>query len=46
MFSTLGGVASGSVELRSDGSLREWTLYNQNPAGGAKFSKQACHALF
>ena len=36
----LGGIASGSVELRSDGSMREWTLYNQNPAGGVKFSKQ------
>ena len=36
----LGGIATGSLELRADGSFREWTIYNQNPAGGVKFSKQ------
>eukprot|EP01047_Picozoa_sp_COSAG01_P110579 COSAG01_NODE_39399_length_477_cov_0.658730_1_plen_77_part_10 len=32
----MGGLAAGSVELRADGSLREWTITNQSPAGGTK----------
>ena len=33
----LGGVSTGSTELRSDGSFREWTIFNQGPAGGGKY---------
>lgn len=33
----LGGVSTGSVELRADGSLRDWTLLNQGPAGSGKY---------
>ncbi|KAK6191696.1 hypothetical protein SNE40_003314 [Patella caerulea] len=32
----LGGVSTGSVELRADGSFHEWTLMNLSPVGGAK----------
>lgn len=27
----LGGVGAGSIELRADGSLHEWTIMNQSP---------------
>eukprot|EP00045_Choanoeca_perplexa_P015074 m.182287 g.182287 ORF g.182287 m.182287 type:complete len:987 (+) comp16883_c0_seq1:64-3024(+) len=32
-----GGLAAGSIELRGDGRLHEWTILNQSPAGAAKF---------
>jgi non-lysosomal glucosylceramidase len=32
----LGGLGSGTVELRADGSLREWLIFNNSPAGGEK----------
>jgi len=32
----LGGLGSGTVELRADGSLRSWTIENASPAGSAK----------
>jgi non-lysosomal glucosylceramidase len=32
----LGGIAAGSIELRADGTLHEWTIENQSPAGGTK----------
>ena len=30
----LGGLGAGTVELRADGSLRDWTIFNNSPAGG------------
>lgn len=33
----LGGIGAGSVELRSDGSFRQWTIFNQGPAGSGKY---------
>lgn len=33
----LGGVSTGSVELRADGSFREWTMLNQGPGGSGKY---------
>ena len=43
----LGGVATGGVELRGDGSFHEWTLVNQSPGGAAKYGvvDQAVMAL-
>ena len=35
----LGGLATGTVELRSDGSLQAWTIENGSPAGSAKMSQ-------
>ena len=35
----LGGLATGTVELRSDGSLQAWTIENASPAGSAKMSR-------
>ncbi len=32
----LGGISTGAVELRGDGSLHEWTIMNQSPGGAAK----------
>lgn len=32
-----GGIFAGSIELRGDGALYEWTIVNQSPAGAAKF---------
>ena len=32
----LGGISTGAVELRGDGSLHEWTIINQSPGGAAK----------
>ena len=29
-------VSSGSIELRADGSFREWTIMNAGPAGNGK----------
>lgn len=33
----LGGITTGSIELRGDGTFHEWTVENQSPAGAAKF---------
>ncbi|CAF4796443.1 unnamed protein product [Rotaria sp. Silwood1] len=33
----LGGITTGSIELRGDGTFHEWTVENQSPASGAKF---------
>ena len=35
----LGGISTGSVELRGDGSFSEWTIMNQSPAGAAKIAE-------
>ena len=32
----LGGLGSGTVELRADGSFRDWNIFNNSPAGGTK----------
>ena len=32
----LGGLGSGTVELRADGSLRDWEVFNNSPAAGPK----------
>ncbi|UJR11626.1 hypothetical protein I4U23_015807 [Adineta vaga] len=32
----LGGITTGSIELRGDGTFHEWTIENQSPATGAK----------
>ena len=32
----LGGLASGTVELRADGTFRSWTIENASPAGSTK----------
>lgn len=32
----LGGISCGAVELRADGSFREWTIMNQSPGGSGK----------
>ena len=32
----LGGLGSGTVELRADGSFRDWNVFNNSPAGGPK----------
>lgn len=37
----LGGITTGSFELRSDGSFHEWTIENQSPGGSAKLNKGA-----
>ena len=33
----LGGITTGSTELRGDGTFHEWTIESQSPAAGAKF---------
>ncbi|CAF2990139.1 unnamed protein product [Rotaria sp. Silwood2] len=33
----LGGITTGSIELRGDGTFHEWTIENQSPAAAAKF---------
>ncbi|CAF1517484.1 unnamed protein product, partial [Didymodactylos carnosus] len=33
----LGGITTGSIELRGDGTFHDWTIENQSPATGAKF---------
>ena len=40
----LGGLGSGTVELRADGSLRDWNIFNNSPAHGEKV--QLDDALF
>jgi hypothetical protein len=35
----LGGLSTGSVELKGDGSFSEWTIANQSPAGAAKIAE-------
>ncbi|XP_020625895.1 uncharacterized protein LOC110063277 isoform X1 [Orbicella faveolata] len=37
----LGGLGTGSFELRGDGSIHEWTIENQTPAGSAKLNQAA-----
>lgn len=37
----LGGLGTGSFELRADGTIHEWTLENQSPGGSAKLNKGA-----
>ncbi|CAH1781975.1 unnamed protein product [Owenia fusiformis] len=32
----LGGISTGSIELRADGTFHEWTIMNQSPASAAK----------
>src|SRR6185312_17298047 len=32
----LGGLGSGTVELRADGSLQDWNIFNNSPAYGEK----------
>ena len=31
-------LGTGSFELRADGSIHEWTIENQSPAGSAKLN--------
>jgi non-lysosomal glucosylceramidase len=33
----LGGVTTGSIELRGDGTFHDWTVESQSPAGGVKY---------
>jgi non-lysosomal glucosylceramidase len=40
----LGGLGSGTVELRADGSFRDWNIFNNSPAYGDKV--QLDDALF
>ena len=40
----LGGLGAGTVELRADGSLRDWNIFNNSPASGQKV--QLDDALF
>lgn len=40
----LGGLGSGTIELRADGSLRDWNIFNNSPAYGEKI--QLDDALF
>jgi non-lysosomal glucosylceramidase len=40
----LGGLGAGTVELRADGSLRDWNIFNNSPGGGEKV--QLDEALF
>lgn len=37
----LGGLGTGSFELRADGTFHEWTIENQSPGGSAKLNKGA-----
>ena len=37
----LGGMGTGSFELRADGTFHEWTIENQSPGGSAKLNKGA-----
>ena len=32
----LGGLGTGTVELRADGGLRDWLIFNNSPAGGGE----------
>ena len=41
----LGGLGAGTVELRADGSLRDWNIFNNSPAGGGE-KVQLDDALF
>jgi len=33
----IGGVTTGSIELRADGTFHDWTVESQSPAGAAKY---------
>ena len=41
----LGGLGAGTVELRADGSLRDWNIFNNSPGGGG-LKVQLEEALF
>ncbi|XP_065653158.1 uncharacterized protein LOC136071792 [Hydra vulgaris] len=41
----LGGLGSGSFEMRTDGTFHEWTIENQSPGGAAKLSKSSLEML-
>ena len=41
----LGGLGTGSVELRGDGSLHEWTIHNAGPNGAAKIQSYPAAAF-
>ena len=41
---TLGGLGSGTLELRADGSFRDWNIFNNSPASGAPIQRD--DALF
>lgn len=41
----LGGLGAGTVELRADGSLRDWNIFNNSPGGGGA-KVQLDEALF
>ncbi len=32
----LGGLGAGTIELRADGSFRDWNIFNNSPAGGGQ----------
>ncbi|RAP78548.1 GH116 family glycosyl-hydrolase [Paenibacillus montanisoli] len=32
----LGGLGAGTLELRGDGSIKEWNIFNNSPAGGGQ----------
>ena len=41
----LGGLGTGTVELRADGVLRDWLIFNNSPAGGGE-KVQLEHSFF
>ena len=42
----LGGLGAGSVELRADGTLSQWTIFNQHPAASGKYGAVDDAVLF
>lgn len=34
----LGGLGAGTLELRVDGSIKDWNIFNNSPAGGKKIN--------
>jgi hypothetical protein len=42
----LGGLGAGTFELRADGSLQEWTISNESPAGSAKLPPAATNDAY
>ena len=45
---TLGGLGAGTLELRADGSLHDWNIFNNHPYNRTPFGKkvQLGEALF